>query len=141
LYIGWRLVRHCRIVLAAMHQDSKQALLANQRRLAAAVKRLREERHLTQEQVADRILERTGYKYDHKHLSLVERGKVNITLEFLTLIAIGLDVDVSRLLQPEPDAAAAADTTYHVSERILQEFERGISSVRRNRVRSQGKSK
>jgi transcriptional regulator with XRE-family HTH domain len=123
-----------------MHQDSRQALLANQRRLAAAVKRLREERHLTQEQVADRILERTGYKYDHKHLSLVERGKVNITLEFLTLIAIGLDVDVSRLLEPEPDAAGP-DTTYHVSERVLQEFERGIEGVRRNRVRSQSKTK
>jgi hypothetical protein len=56
------------------------------------------------------------------------------------LIAIGLDVDVSRLLEPEPDAAGP-DTTYHVSERVLQEFERGIEGVRRNRVRSQSKTK
>lgn len=65
--------------------------------LSKNIKRLRGEKGLSQEELADKCgLHRT-------YVGAVERGERNITLSSLELIAIALDVDVPVLLSNEPE--------------------------------------
>jgi transcriptional regulator with XRE-family HTH domain len=56
------------------------------------VRQLREERHYTQEQLAD--LARISRNY----LGNIERGEYNVTLEIVEQLAKGLDLSMSALL-------------------------------------------
>lgn len=60
-------------------------------KLGKRIKQLRKEKKWTQEQLADKA----DMKY--KYLGLIERGKKNLTFDFIEKIAKGLDVELYQL--------------------------------------------
>lgn len=81
-------------------------------RIGAVVRQLREATGLSQEELAEQAgLHRT-------YISLVERGRRNITVDALSQIAEALDVYPSRLIaEAEKDAAAAPKSSRGVRRR------------------------
>ena len=68
-------------------------------RIGRNVKRLRKLRDLSQEQLA----EKAGNT--HRHIGQIERGEVNVTIDYLTAIAASLTVDVADLFVPASNEA------------------------------------
>lgn len=61
--------------------------------LGMRIKTLREGLHLSQEQLADKC------GFDRTYISMIERGKRNMSFSNLSKIAAGLDVSVSQLTE------------------------------------------
>jgi len=99
-------------------------LRAVQLRVGRNIVDLRRSRGWTQEQLA----EKTGK--DLKHLGQVERGKVNVTLDILTAIAVALEVNVANLFASRPGEAAAS-RVYVIPQRLLDEAERAWQALTR----------
>jgi transcriptional regulator with XRE-family HTH domain len=68
---------------------------AIRRRVGSTIRRLRMERALTQEGLAERV----GNSW--KHVGQIERGEVNVGLDVLARIAGALSVNIAELF-PEP---------------------------------------
>lgn len=68
-------------------------------RLAVNTRRVREAADWTQEAVADRC------DIDVRMLQRIEAGELNVSLETVERLALGLDVDPTVLLQPAPPLA------------------------------------
>lgn len=85
-----------------------KAAHALRKRFGARLRRLREARHLTQEQLAARA------ELDPKYLGAVERGQENISLDRIGSLADALSIDVSEVFHPDPPQGDAS------SERFLQ---------------------
>ena len=66
------------------------------------LRHLRQVRGYTQEQLAERI------EISPKYLSSIERGAENPTLNLLSRLAQGLQVDLYELFQDEPDTGQSA---------------------------------
>ena len=82
------------IVAAAMGANLPVRL-----RVARGVKRLRRLRGWSQEKLAERV------GNTEKHISQVERGKVNVGIDILASIASELEVDVAELFRNRSDTA------------------------------------
>ena len=97
-------------------------LRAVQLRVGRHVQRLRRERRLTQ----DGLAQKTGH--DLKHLGQLERGETNPTLATLVGIAGALGVDVADLVaRPH---RKADPPLYLVTRRELQQLERVVKNIR-----------
>lgn len=71
--------------------------------LGARIKELREERGLTQEQLAERADRHRAY------VGGVERGERNPTLDVIHSIAMGLDVEIADLFAPRRGQRSGRD--------------------------------
>ena len=98
-------------------------LRAVQLRVGRHVQRLRRERGLTQ----DALAEKTGY--DLKHLGQIERGEVNPTLGTLVGVARVLGIDVADLVA-RPPRRNADPPLYLVTRRELDRMERILKTIR-----------
>ena len=86
------------------------------------VQELRQLRGLSQERLAERV------GNSQKHISLVERGEVNVGIDILSQIATELSVDITDLFLA-PSARSA--TTYAIGGRELDALERALKTVLR----------
>src|SRR4051794_1423133 len=84
----WYARRRWPIVAAAMGANLPVRL-----RVAKGVKRLRRLRGWSQEQLAEQV------GNTEKHISQIERGKVNVGIDVLASIASELEVDVAELFR------------------------------------------
>jgi transcriptional regulator with XRE-family HTH domain len=76
--------------------ERRSRRISARQRLAANLRRLRRERGLSQEGLADRCgLHRTI-------VGAVERAERNISIDNIERLAIALDLDVAELLSPSP---------------------------------------
>ena len=100
------------------------SLRAVQLRVGRHVQRLRRERGLTQEGLA----ERTGGNW--RHIGLVERGDGNPTLGTLLDIARALDVDITDLLARSPRRRKATPPLFLVTRRELEHLEQVVKNIR-----------
>jgi transcriptional regulator with XRE-family HTH domain len=85
------------IVAAAMGANLPVRL-----RVARGVKRLRRLRGWSQEKLAERV------GNTEKHISQVERGKVNVGIDTLSSIASELEVDVAELFRNRSNTARSS---------------------------------
>jgi transcriptional regulator with XRE-family HTH domain len=109
-------------------------LRAVQQRVGKNIVDLRRSRRWTQEQLAEKIGK------DLKHLGQIERGKVNVTIEFLTAIAAALEVNVGDLFVSRTGETATS-RVYVVPQRLLDQNERtwqALTSVTRRQRRRRG---
>lgn len=102
-------------------------------RLGARIRTLREERELTQKQLADRV------GITAAHISLIERGERTASLGTLVCIAEVLDVSLSELfldadLEPPKElarlSAAIAGQPIGFQRRIFRVVEEMLGAVR-----------
>jgi transcriptional regulator with XRE-family HTH domain len=91
-------------------------------RVGRRLRRLRHQRNLSQE----RLAERAGLSY--KFVGEIERGVGNPTILTLARLATALDVDVVELLGPPPDEAAE-ENLYAISERHLHTVRDALAAV------------
>jgi transcriptional regulator with XRE-family HTH domain len=82
--------------------------------LGQRLKHLRRVRGYTQEQLAERI------EISPKYLSSIERGAENPTLNLLSRLAQGLQVDLYELFQGEPDAGQPARLRRKLAELVAE---------------------
>lgn len=78
--------------------------IRNRQRVGANIRDLRNAQNLSQRKFAQMV------DMDHAHVSNIENGSRNPTLDTLSNIADGLDVDVSALFAPRGD-----DVTYAIA--------------------------
>lgn len=71
----------------------KRAISTEQQRLGNHVRTTREQKHLTQEEAAERI------GIHPKHLGRIEGGTINLTLATLVAIAMGYGVTLANLFE------------------------------------------
>jgi transcriptional regulator with XRE-family HTH domain len=98
-------------------------------RVGRKVKRLRLLRGLSQEELAERV------GNTDKHISLVERGKTNVSIDVLTSVASELAVDVVEFFRTP---SSIGGTTYVITRQELEPIEealRVIERVKRSRTR------
>lgn len=79
--------------------------IRNRQRVGANIRDLRDAQHLSQRKFAQMV------DMDHAHVSNIENGSTNPTLDTLSNIADGLDVDISALFAPRGD-----DVTYAMTK-------------------------
>jgi transcriptional regulator with XRE-family HTH domain len=92
-------------------------------RVARGVKRLRRLRGWSQETLAERV------GNTEKHISQVERGKVNVGIDILASIASELEVDVAELFRDRSDTAR---TSVHlITRKDLERIEDALRIVTR----------
>jgi transcriptional regulator with XRE-family HTH domain len=87
----YQFARLCVKVQSMRHQDFSQSTV--QQRFAANMRRIRKEKSLTQEQVAEFADLHPNY------ISSVERAERNISLKNIERIAFALDVPMSALME------------------------------------------
>jgi transcriptional regulator with XRE-family HTH domain len=87
---------------------------AVRRRVGLQVRRLRQMRELSQEQLA----EKAGSSPEH--IGQVEFGKVDVHIDSLTKIANGLSVDVVDLFEPFPAKRPAALVAGRDLDRLVE---------------------
>ncbi|MPZ17574.1 MAG: helix-turn-helix domain-containing protein [Luteitalea sp.] len=95
----------------------QEKLRAVRLRVGERIRQLRNFRGLSQEQLAEQV------GNTPVHMGLVERGKANVTIDILTMIADKLSVDVAELVVPAPGLAPGEHThiaTQHDLEDIMQ---------------------
>lgn len=100
--------------------------LAVRERVGARIREIRERRGLTQEQLA----ERAGNTPEH--VGLIERGQINVTIDYLAGIARGLSVDISELFvsashEPSSGIRPTEDEVHAIEQaaQILKRYGRG----------------
>ncbi len=94
----------------AREQDAAFEIAAS--RLGANLRRIREERGFSQEQIS----ERAGCAV--RHVQRIESGTVNVSLRLLTALAAAVDTDVGELLAaPEKPSKAERRTAANPSRR------------------------
>jgi DNA-binding XRE family transcriptional regulator len=74
----------------------KRAIPREQKRLGLRLRKIREERELTQEEAAERAA------IHAKHLGVIEGGKANITVATLVALAYAYQVPLSALFEGTP---------------------------------------
>lgn len=80
--------------------------------VATNLRRLRDLRGLTAQQLADKIASQGGGRLRPDYISLVENRRRSLTLEEALLVAVALDVTPAALLMPDtPDPAAQVTPT------------------------------
>jgi transcriptional regulator with XRE-family HTH domain len=99
-------------------------LRAVQLRVGRNIVDLRRSRGWTQEQLAEKIGK------DLKHLGQIERGKVNVTIEFLTAIAVALEVNVGDLFVSRPGETATS-RVYVIPQRVFDRSESAWQALTR----------
>jgi transcriptional regulator with XRE-family HTH domain len=114
----WRRSEPCRIVPDAM-QDHVQAI---RERVGRNVRDLRIERGWSQEQLAERV------GNTDRHVGLVERGEVNVTIDILSTIAAHLSVDVARLFAA-PEVERQEPPAYTITQPVLDQIEQALRAV------------
>jgi transcriptional regulator with XRE-family HTH domain len=90
-------------------------------RIGRNVRRLRELRQLTQVQLAEMV----GTNND-RHMGQIERGEVNVGLNYLAKIADSVSVDIAELFfndQPSPDDPPGVIAIF-VTPEELEQFDR-----------------
>ena len=103
--------------------DERQAVRT---RIGKKVRQLRLLRGLSQERLAEMV------GNERKHIGLVERGRVNVTIDILTAIASSLSVDVSELCRPSGHAARS-HRTYTLAEPDVEQVEQALRAIARVR--------
>ncbi len=103
-----------------------RANLPVRRRVARRVKQLRAARGWSQEQLAERV------GNTEKHISLVESGKANVSIDVLASIATQLAVDVTDLFGDRSSGAAASFCL--VPHEDLERIERIVVRAKRRRA-------
>jgi transcriptional regulator with XRE-family HTH domain len=97
------------------------------RRVGRKIKRLRNLREWSQEQLA----ERAGHST--KHIGEVERGAINVTLDVLISIAVSLSVDLAELVRGV--FTGGASPAFFIAEQdrawLEKSFEQGLDIVTR----------
>lgn len=88
------------------------------------VQRLRKSRGLTQEQLAEAV----GNNW--KHIGQIERGEVNVGIDYLAGIAHALKVETSDLLAVPARRRRSEPPLYLVDRRELEQLEHLIRSIR-----------
>jgi len=105
-------------------------------RVGRAIRRLRLQRDLSQE----RLAERAGHAW--KHVGQIERGEVNVGLDVLAGIARALSVDIAELFVEPRGRPTSRSATYVITSDELRQIDamlRRIKSLRTRRaVRSAG---
>ena len=94
-------------------------------RIGRRVKRLRLQRGLSQEQLAERV------GNSDKHISQVERGVTNVTIDVLSAVAKELSVDVAELFF-NPRAPVSS---YVITRQDLDRIAEIVTRVKRRRGR------
>src|SRR5262245_3054738 len=93
-------------------------------RVGRNVKQLRLLRGLSQEKLAELV------GNTQKHLSQVERGRVNVSIDILTAIAARLSVDVSELFDITSNDSTATPL-YRITRRELGQIEHALRTIER----------
>lgn len=104
-----------------------QGALHVRRRLAKRVKHLRLLRGWSQEQLAERV------GNSAKHISLIERGQVNVTIDALAAIAAEFAVDVADLVRNH--ASAGSNLVYSITRQDLDRIEEIVTRAKSSRSR------
>lgn len=105
---------------AVMQEDQRAVRL----HVGRNIRQLRRLRGLSQERLAELV------GNTNKHIGLVERGEVNVTIDILTSIAAGLSVEVGELFAsnvPGPHA-------YTITLRDLELIEQALRAVDRTKL-------
>jgi transcriptional regulator with XRE-family HTH domain len=100
-----------------------QGALHVRRSVAKRVKQLRLLRGWSQEQLAERV------GNSAKHISLIERGQANVTIDALAAIAAEFAVDVADLVRNH--ASAASNLAYTITQEDVDRLEQALGIVRR----------
>jgi transcriptional regulator with XRE-family HTH domain len=95
-------------------------------RVGRNIKRLRRLRGMSQEELGEKV------DLTAKHISRMERGDVNITIDALTSIGRRLSVGVAEFFR-RPSADASAAPTYTITGRDLREIEDLVKRVKSTR--------
>jgi transcriptional regulator with XRE-family HTH domain len=91
------------------------------------VKQLRLLRGWSQEQLAERV------GNSAKHISLIERGQANVTLDALAAIAAEFAVDVAELVGNH--ASATSNLVYTITRQDLDRIEEIVTRAKSSRSR------
>jgi transcriptional regulator with XRE-family HTH domain len=90
-------------------------------RVGANVRKLRKAKGLSQEQLAERV------GNTHRHIGQVERGEVNLTIDYLVEIAANLSVDPADLFRPPGESGRA----YTLTQEAVDQLELALRIVER----------
>ena len=111
---------------AAMRKSTEKLRL----RVGRQMKQLRLLRGLSQEQLAEKV------GITSKHLGQMERGKANISIDMLDVVAASLAVDAGELFGATSNDGAGA-ATYVITQHDLDQVEQALRVVERvKRVRA-----
>jgi transcriptional regulator with XRE-family HTH domain len=109
-----------------------EQLRAVRRRVGANIERLRRSRRLSQEQLAE-LAGNTS-----KHVGQIERGEVNVGINYLTRIARALSVDVAALFTTIPHRRRNEPPVFVANDGDLKQIEEVVRRIRAARVRASG---
>jgi transcriptional regulator with XRE-family HTH domain len=91
-------------------------------RVGANVRKLRKLKGWSQEQLAERV------GNTHRHIGQVERGEVNVTINYLTVIATSLSVDPIDLFRV---SAGDDGGVYMLTQEAVDQLEQALRVVER----------
>ncbi len=91
-------------------------------RVGANVRKLRKLKGWSQEQLAERV------GNTHRHIGQVERGEVNLTIDYLAEIAANLSVDPADLFRASPGEGGRA---YTITQEAVDQLEQALRVIER----------